>query len=180
MVPIAVPSVGMPSMLPAHAQRIDLSKVLYIYTMPYIATNWKSSLDLCNISVLFPDLINNLTYSSPIGNPPHLLKTFLPHNLPLADLHPDIIDSEIMGEVTVKQMSGPSTVDQAHAIFGSNFCMSPVGLKEKVLGDGKWHMIHHLSKHNSDNLSTNSWLDCTNFTVFYSASMVASFVSPPL
>ena len=148
MVPTPVPSVGTPSMLPVHAQRIDLSEVLYIHTTPCIATNWKSALDLCNISAQFPDLVNNLMYGSPIGNPPPLLKTFLPHSLPLADLLPHIIDTEIMNKVTVKQMSGPFTVDKAHAIFGGNFCMSPVGLIEKVLGNGKWHMIHHLSKCN--------------------------------
>src|SRR5882724_9009189 len=108
-------------MPPAHAQRFDLSQVLYIHTTPYIVTNWKSALNLCNISDQFPDLIKNLLYGSPIGNPLPLLNTFLPCNLPLADLHPHIIDNEIAAKVTVRWLSGPFTVDEAWTIFSGNF-----------------------------------------------------------
>jgi len=78
MAHILVPSVATPSMLPPHAPKTDLSEIVYIHTTPYIAANWKSALDLCNISNLFPDLVNNSTLGSPIGNPPPLPRTFLP------------------------------------------------------------------------------------------------------
>jgi len=65
-------------------------------------------------------------------------------------------------------ISSPFTVDEAQFIFGGNFHTSPVGLIEKHSGDSKWHMIHHLSKYDSDGLSTNGWLNSDDFpTVFY-------------
>jgi len=57
MAHIPVPSVATPSMLPPHAPRIDLAKILYIHMTPYIAANQKSALDHCDISNQFLDLI---------------------------------------------------------------------------------------------------------------------------
>src|SRR5882724_2887179 len=57
MVHILVPSVVTPGMLPLQAPRTDMSKIVYIHTTPYIAANWKSTLNLCKISNLFPDLV---------------------------------------------------------------------------------------------------------------------------
>ena len=71
------PSVVTHGMLPLHSPRIDLTKILYMHTTPYIASNWEAALDLCNISHLFPNLINNIIFRSPIGYPPPLTTTFL-------------------------------------------------------------------------------------------------------
>jgi len=55
-------------------------------------------------------------------------------------------------------MSGPFTITQASIIFDGSFRSSPVGLVEKVTGDGIWRMIHHLSKRDEEGQSTNGWI----------------------
>jgi len=96
-----------------------------------------------------------MLYGSPIGNPPPLSKVFLPKNLSSAYLHPEIIDNELLTEVSAGRMSGPFSVEQASVIFGGPFHSSPVGLVEKVPGNNIWHMIRHLSKTDSNGFSTN-------------------------
>jgi len=121
---------------------------------------------------------NNLTYGSPISNPPPLSKIFLPKNLPSADIHLMLIDQELLAEVSASHMSGPFTIPQASIIFGGPFRSSPVGLVEKIPGDGTWCMICHLSKCNEDGQSTNDWVDSDNFpTTYFAASWVCQFVS---
>jgi len=56
-------------------------------------------------------------------------------------------------------MSGPFSIDEAHAIFGGHFHTSPLGLVEKVPSDGSWQMIQHLSKMDNMGFSTNDALD---------------------
>ena len=74
-------------------------------------------------------------------------------------------------------MSGPFSVDEAHIIFNGHFRTSPVGLVEKVLGNGNWRMIRHLSKTNHLGFSTNDALDSHDFpTLFFSAAHVAELV----
>ena len=78
-------------------------------------------------------------------------------------------------------MSGPFTVEEATKIFGGHFRTSPVGLVEKYPGDGKWRMIWHLSKRDEHGHSTNDWVDSADFpTTYYSATTVASYVSPSI
>ena len=78
-------------------------------------------------------------------------------------------------------MSGLFTVEEATKIFGGHFHTSPVGLVEKYPGDGKWHMIRHLSKCDEHGHSTNDWIDSADFpTTYYSATTVASYVSPSI
>jgi len=52
-----------------------------------------------------------------MGNPPPLKHTFFPPNLS-ANICPNIIDQELLTEVTGKQMSGPFTMEEASMIFG--------------------------------------------------------------
>ena len=74
-------------------------------------------------------------------------------------------------------MSGPFLVEEAHVIFNGHFRTSPVGLVEKVLGDGNWRMIRHLSKTDHLGFSTNDALDSHDFpTLFFSAAHVAELV----
>ena len=65
-------SVQTPTTVAAHAPATDLRKVLYIVRTPYITSAWKDALDSSNLTCLFPDLVHDITYGSPIGNPPPL------------------------------------------------------------------------------------------------------------
>ena len=131
-------SVRTPTTVAAHAHATDFRKVLYIVKTPYIASAWKDALDSSNLTFLFPNLVHDITYGSPIGNPLPLDTTFIPKNLGSTDLHPEIIDNELLEETSAGQMLGPFTPDEAIIIFEGHFCTSPVGLVEKVLCDGNW------------------------------------------
>ena len=76
------------------------------------------------------------------------------------------------------RISGPLTIAEAVSIVGGPFRCSPVGLVEKVPGDGIWRMIRHLSKCNSNGDSTNGWINLDKFpTTYFAASWVTQFVS---
>ena len=78
----------------------------------------------------------------------------------------------------VVHISGPFTLKEAHIIFNGNFHTSPLGLIKKVPGDGKWQMICHLSKEDTNGDSTNSWINATDFPMsYYAAMQTADFVS---
>ena len=161
---------------PAHA--IDLKKVLYILVTPYFVTAWKDALATANLTHSFPNLVHDISHGSPIGNPPPLLHTFIPNNLSLANIRPDIIWDELREETTACHMSGPFTTEEARVIFDRHFRASPVGLVEKVPGDGKWRMIRHLSKTDCEGFSMNLSLDSHDFpTTYYSMADVAAWVS---
>src|SRR5882672_2459519 len=165
-------------MVRASAQEIDLHHTLYIRTTPYDPDAWHATLRSSNLLSVFPNLVHDLMYGSPIGNPPPLSKIFLPNNLTSANIHPILIDQELLSEVSTSRMSGPFTIAQASDIFGGPFRSSPVGLIEKIAGDGIWCMICHLSKRDEDGQSTNSWIDSDEFpTTYFAASWVCQFVS---
>jgi len=112
---------------------IELSSVLYIHTTLYIVEGRRRTLDDFDMTSHFPFLVNDITFGSPIGNPPPLRHTFIPGNLPSALSFPDIIDKEISSELATLRMSGPFSISQAHTIFCGHFCTSPLGLVEKFL-----------------------------------------------
>ena len=91
-----------------------------------------------DISHLFPLLVNDIVYGSPIGNPPPLQHSFIPKNLPSTLSLPDIIDDEMTAELATKQMLGPFSITQVMLIFNGHFCTSPLCLIEKDPGSGKW------------------------------------------
>jgi len=126
------PYVMTPATLHETAPKIDLSKVLYIIPTPYKAEVWHHTLIEAKRLSDFPNLMHDISHSSPIGNPPPLSSIFLPNNLSSATLHPEIIDQELCSEVLSGCMSGPFSVLQAFTIFGGFFCSSPVGLVENV------------------------------------------------
>ena len=104
--------------------------------------------------------------------------TFLLSNLPSANIHPGLIDKELKNEVAASHMLGPFMVSEAIKIFGGFFHCSPVGLVEKVPGDGIWHMVRHLSKQDGNGNSTNNWIDSDDFpTTYFTSTWVAQFVS---
>ena len=173
------PSVVVQATEPLTACETELHSVLYKHVTPYIPSAWGSALRIANISHLFPHLVHNLSYGSPIGDPPPLYSTFTPKNLPSATILTDIIVNEICPELSTGHLSGPFTLDEVHIIFDGHFRTSPLRLVEKHPGDGKWRMIRHLSKTDQEGDSTNGWLDTNDFlTKYYSASMTADFVSP--
>src|SRR5882672_4210354 len=101
---------------------LTLRNILYIHSTPYNGPAWKHTLCLTNLSHKFPNLVHDITYGSPIGNPPSLLHTFLPPNLSLANIHPNLIDLELATEVATGSISGPFSPDEASIIFGGFYC----------------------------------------------------------
>jgi len=175
---IHAPYVATCTMAHLTAPAIDLQSILYIHSSPYNTHAWHNALSLAKLSLKFPNLVHDITYSSPIGNPPPLTHTFLPPNLASANLHPELIDLEIASEVLASRISGPFSPSDAEKIFGSFFRSSPVGPIEKIQGDNVWRIIHHLLKRDVEGHSTNEWLDSDDFpTTYFTASWVAQFVS---
>ena len=105
----------------AAAPETDLASILYKITTPYNSDGWKLALACAGFSNKFLTLINDITYGSPISNLPPLTHTFIPKNLPLANLNPMCIDCELEAEVQASCMSGPFSVEVAHLIFKGHF-----------------------------------------------------------
>ena len=124
----------------AHAPAcvIELCRILYIVVTPYVPGAWKQALADAYLTSAFLNLVHDITFGSPISNLPPLLHTFIPKNLMSATLLPDIIENEQLNETASGCMSGPFSVEEAHIIFNGHFRTSPVGLVEKVQGDGNW------------------------------------------
>jgi hypothetical protein len=133
------------------------------------------------ITHLFPNLVHDLTYGSPIGSPPPLTYSFIPDNLASANLNPKYITNDLASEVASGRMGGPFTVEEAHRLFEGHFRTSPLGLVPKP---GKCsddlRLIRHLSKKDHLGFSTNDWLNSDDFpTKWFSAAHCADFVSKP-
>ena len=108
-----VPFAVTPIMAQACAPETSLQQTLYIHTTPYKPATWLVAPSLSNLLSYFPNLVHDLTYRSPIGNPPPLSKSFLPPNLSSENIHPGLIDQELCTEVVASHMSGPFTIMQA-------------------------------------------------------------------
>src|SRR5882672_641573 len=126
-------------MVRASAQEIDLHHTLYIRTTPYDPDAWHATLRSSNLLSVFPNLVHDLMYGSPIGNPPPLSKIFLPNNLTSDNIQQILIYQELPSKVSMGRMSCPFTIPQASIIVGGPFHSSPVGLIEKIAGI--WCMI---------------------------------------
>jgi len=173
-----VPYVATLPMAQVSAPTIDLSRILFIHFTLYVPTAWHMALSEASLLSNFPNLVHDFTYGSPIGNPPLLLNIFIPPNLASTNLHPEIINAEIVAECVAGHMSGPFSIKEATTIFSGFFRTSPVGLVEKVPGNGFWWKIRHLSECDEDGLSTNRWINSDEFpTTYFIASWVAQFVS---
>jgi len=147
-VPTHAPSVVILHMEQLAAPKTELGSVLYILYIHiplYIAEGWCQVLCDLDITHLFPLLVNDIVYGSPIGNPPPLWHTFIPVNLPSTLRLPCVVNNKIAAKLVAKRMSGPFSVTQAKIIFGGHFCTSPLGLIEVIPSSGKWWAICHLS-----------------------------------
>ena len=110
------------------APEIELCTVLLHTPSPYKPDGWKEALESCNITSLFPILVQDIVYGSPIGNLPPITHTFIPDNLPF---NLGFIAQDIAAKVLAGRMSGPFTISQAHVIFSGHFRTSPLGLVPK-------------------------------------------------
>lgn len=148
-------SVGTLIMAQPTAPEIELRSVLLHTPSPYKPDGWKEALESCNITSLFPNLVQDIVYGSPIGNPPPITHTFITDNLPSIALNPSFI---IVAEVHAGRMSGPFTISQSHVIFGGHLRTSPLGLVPKLSKDANtFPTIRHLSKKDAFGFSTNDW-----------------------
>jgi len=117
--------------VPWVAPKTSLMNILYIHMTPYIPSAWHTALSSANLLSTFPNLVHDITFRSPINNPPDLSACPLPPNLTSAKIHPKLIDNELLSKVLTNHMSGPFTVEEAWVIFGGPFLSSPVSLVEK-------------------------------------------------
>jgi len=69
MVPIHALCAEMAITPPVAAQGIDTAMILYKVHSPYVPEAWRLALDCTRLTQLFPNLIHDLTYGSPIKNP---------------------------------------------------------------------------------------------------------------
>src|SRR5882724_1859469 len=100
---IHAPSVAIPPLVQLAAPEIELASILYIHMTLYIADGWCHTLHDSDVSHLFPLLVNDIIYGSPIGNPPPLQHTFILKNLPSGLSLPHIVDDEIATELSAKR-----------------------------------------------------------------------------
>ena len=54
---------------PVTAQGTNIPLILYKFHSPYVPEAWRLALDCTRLTQLFPNLIHDLTYGSPIKNP---------------------------------------------------------------------------------------------------------------
>jgi hypothetical protein len=144
---------------------------------PYRVEAWKTALHDLNLQSKYPNLIHDLTFGAPIGNPPRLTYTFIPPNMPSADEHVDMVDEHFSQEFAAGRMSGPYIIQEAHILFHGHFQTAPMGFIEKPPGCRKWRMIRNLSACDSHRFSTNCWLDAKDKPIkWYTCSMLADMV----
>jgi hypothetical protein len=91
---IHAPSAATQTMAHPAAPVTDIKSILYSIPTPYKPEGWRRALHKAGITHLFPNLVHNLTYSSPIGSPPPLTYFFTTNNLASANLNPDYISKE--------------------------------------------------------------------------------------
>ena len=101
MAPTLAPSAMTPTMAQVCAPTTSLMRILYIHVIPYVPKAWHQALLNAKLLDAVPNLVHDLNYGSPISNPPPLLELSLPGNLPSANIHPQIIDVELLAEVAV-------------------------------------------------------------------------------
>ena len=127
MASTSAPSVPISNTQPLHAPEIDLSSILYKVVTQYISTTWSQALSNVNLTDSYPNLIHDLSFSSPIGNLPPIDFTFIPNNLPSAKIQPDYMMRLINKEVAAGYMDRPFSVHQADIMYEGHFWMCPLG-----------------------------------------------------
>lgn len=153
--------VMMPTMWPSLALEIDYNCII----TPYHVEGWATALHECNLLEHYLNIVHDLFYGSPIGNPPPLTYTFIPHNMPHVSEHSAGVDALILDELKAERISGPYTFDEAHVLFRGHFRTVLLGFIERPPGCGKWRMIRNLSARDHLGVSTNDWLDAKDHSI---------------
>jgi len=155
----------------------DLCQILYKVVTPYILEAWRQALHDMGISQNYPNLMHDLEFGSPTGNPPSLDFTFIPKDLTSTEINHVYITNLIAEEVTLGCMDGLYSIEEVHLIYGSHFHTCLLGLMEKP-GLVNLQMICHFSKEDQFILSRNRWLDSDEFlTRWFTACQTAEFMS---
>ena len=82
---MSAPYVAMAATLHADAPEIDFDTILYKIVTPYIPKAWHLALQQADLLHLFPNLVHDLIYGSPISHLPLLTHTSIPNNLSSAN-----------------------------------------------------------------------------------------------
>jgi len=99
----------------------------------FILTAWHQALLNENLTHIYPNLIHDCSFGSPIGNLPPINFTFIPKNLPPADIQPEYITNLINEEIMSGHMDGPFTIEEAHTIYRGHFWTCSFGLVEELV-----------------------------------------------
>jgi hypothetical protein len=174
MASISVLCATMPTTQQLAALKTDYNRIIMLYHVE----GWTAALRDCHLLEQYPNIIHDLIYGSPIGNPPPLAYTFIPRNMPSAIEQSERVDAHFLDEIAAGRMSGPYTVDQAHLLFHGHFRTAPIGFIERPPGCGKWRMIRNLSAHDHLGVSTNDWLDAKEHPIrWHTCAIFADMVS---
>src|SRR5882724_3946462 len=174
---ISVPNVATAATPHATVLETKSKYILYKIVTPYYVMAWHLALQHADLLHLFPNLVHDLTYGSPIGNLPPLSHTFIPNNLGSANIDPAYMDSFLEEEVTSGHMDGLFTVDYAHQIFNGHLWTVPLGFVENP-GSTALRLICHHSKEDHFSMSTNGWINMTFSTAkFYSVAHATAFMN---
>jgi hypothetical protein len=145
---------------------------------PYNTEAWSVALNKLNLLSKYPNLVHDIIFGSPIGNPPPLMYTFVPNNMSSADEHADMVDKHFAEEFAAHRLSGPYTMAEATILFHGHFHTAPIGYIEKPPSCGKCHMICNLSAKDPCGVATNDWLDTSeNLIMWHSCSTFADMAS---
>jgi hypothetical protein len=170
----SVPSVETLTTLRRTALETDYHRIV----TPYNTTEWSVALNKFNLQSKYPNLVHDIVFGSPIGNPPPLTYTFIPNNMASADEHSNMVDKHFQEEIAAGRLSGPYTIPEASLLFHGHFRTAPIGYIEKPPGCGKWRMIRNLSAKDPFGIATNDWLDASeNPIMWHSCSTFADLVS---
>lgn len=177
--PLTTPSMSAPSVITLSTERRDVLETDFCRVVtPYDADEWALALHRCNLTTKYPNLVHDIRFGAPIGDPPPLSYTFIPSNMPSANDHPEVVDEYLAEECAAGRISGPYSREEASTLFHGHFRTAPMGVIEKEPGDGKWRIIRNLSAKDSRGVSTNSWLNADDEPImWHSCSKMADIVS---
>src|SRR5882724_7873078 len=127
---ISSPYVVMEATWHAAVPELEAGHMLYKIVTPYNPKSWQLALQQANLMHLFLNLVHDLTHSTPIGNLPPFMHTFIPNKLSQLILT-QYMNSFLAEEFASSDMDGLFSVDSAHHIFREHFHMAPLSFFEK-------------------------------------------------
>lgn len=160
-----------------HDHDADFSKII----TPYSHIAFQLFLEKASLTHQYPELPFKIRYGFPLaGSFAPLDKSYIPDNLPSADIHRDVIHQYILDEITLGRFTGPFRKDELESKIGY-FRSSPVQVvvKPGVLGKpDKFRCCRNLSYKGTLGRSINDDINSDDYpTVWYTASDCAVIVS---